>query len=49
MSGSALLVTLYYGLLPLLVVVVSWLVIKRDYGDRPEERDVARNDEAGGR
>lgn len=32
MSVSALLVTLYYAAVPLLVVGISWVVIRRDYG-----------------
>lgn len=37
MISGALAVALYYGLLPLLVIALSWVVIRRDYGGSGEE------------
>jgi hypothetical protein len=31
-------VALFYGLVPLLVVAISWVVIRRDYGRRSSRK-----------
>jgi len=34
--SPAIVVAVYYGLIPLAVITVSWLIVRRDYGTSPE-------------
>lgn len=46
---SAFLVTLYYAAVPLTVVGISWIIIRRDYGDRGTVRKPDSDARAGTR